>query len=51
MFGRLGKGILWVLAFVAIWVFMDVFMIIVGTIAYYIEELLGLPLPPPPWVD
>ena len=51
MFGRLGKGILWILALVAIWVFMDVFVIIVGTITYYIEDFLGLPVPPPPWVD
>lgn len=47
-----GQGILWVLAFVVIWVFMDVFVIIVGTITYYIQEFLGLPhLGPPPWVD
>ena len=52
MFGRLGKGILWVLAFVAILVLMDVFVIILGTITYYIQEFLGLPhLGPPPWVD
>ena len=35
MFGRFGQGILWVLAFVVIWVFMDVIVIIVGTITYY----------------
>lgn len=49
MFGRLVKGILWILALVAIWVFMDVFMIIVATITYYIQDFLGLPhLGPPP---
>ena len=51
MFGRVGKGILWILAFVVIWVFIDMFVIIVGTITYYIEDFLGLPLPRPPWVD
>ena len=55
MFGRLGKGILWVLAFVVvlvvIWVLMDVFVLIVGTITYYVEDFLGLPVPPPPWMD
>ena len=52
IFGRLGKGILWILALVAIWVLMDVFVIIVGTITYYIQEFLGLPhLGPPPWVN
>ncbi len=55
MFGRLGKGILWVLAFVVVLVvisvLMDVFVIIVGTITYYVEDFLGLPVPLPPWVD
>ena len=51
MFGRVGKGILWVLAFVVIWVFMDIFMLIVGTITYYVADFFGLPVPPPPWVD
>ena len=51
MFGRVGKGILWILASVVIWVFIDIFVIIVGTIAYYVEDFLGIPLPRPPWVD
>ena len=49
---HIGKGILWVLAFVVIFVFMDTFLIILGTITYYIQDFLGLPhLGPPPWVD
>ena len=51
MLTHIGKGILWILAFVVIWVFMDVFVIIFGTITYYVEDFLGLPVPPPPWVD
>lgn len=47
----LGQGILWVLAFAVIWVFMDVFVIIVGTITYYVEDFLGIPVSRPPWLD
>ena len=51
MFGYLLKGILWILALVAILVFIDVFLIIVETVTYHVEDFLGLPLPSPPWVD
>ena len=51
MFGRFGIGILWILAFVVIWVFIDIFVIIVGTITYYVEDFLGIPSPAPPWMD
>lgn len=51
MFGRFGKGILWILAIVVLWVLMDVFMLIVGTITYYVEDFLGIPSPAPPWMD
>jgi len=52
MFGRFGKGILWILALVVIWVFIDIFVIVVGTIMYYVEDFLGIPSPgPPPWMD
>ena len=43
MFGRVVKGILWILALVAIWVLMDAFVIILGTITCNIQEFLGLP--------
>ena len=49
MLTHIGKGILWVLAFVVIVVFMDTFLIILGTITYYIQDFLGLPVSPPPW--
>ena len=52
---RLGKGILWILllivALVVGVVIIDVLVIIVGTIIYYVEDFLGLPVPPPPWVE
>ncbi len=52
MLGRVGKGLLWILAFVVILVFMDIFVLTVGTILYYIEDFLGLPVPGgPPWAD
>ena len=51
MFGPFGKVILWILAFVVIWVFIDIFVIIVGTITYYVEDFLGIPSPAPPWMD
>lgn len=51
MFGPFGKVILWILAFVVIWVFIDIFVIIVGTITYYVEDFLGIPAPAPPWMD
>ena len=46
MFGRLGKSILWILALVAIWVLMDVFVIILGN-----DNLLytRFPWAPPSW--
>ena len=52
---RLGKNMLWILllivALVVGVVMIDVLVIIVGTIIYYVEDFLGLPVPPPPWVD
>ena len=55
MLTRFGKNllliVLLIIALVLGIVMIDIVVLILGTITYYVEDFLGIPSPAPPWMD